>query len=264
MRSPAWSPDRMITSEPTRFGATCDRTLRGLVVGTDDPHEILALQFRERALRHQNVALAGRQADTDAGKHAGAKGPGRIRKFRPPSDGRRGRVHHAIHKDPLARFGMLRAIGQDQVHRQLAHFPSCFPGQAIRLEKIHFTDRTVKPNRIDLRDGREERGLALPDEAAHRHRLRADAPRQRRPHITIPEIQFRRFHLRLSGRHLGLVRFLRGHGGVEILLGSGLLCHERREPGNFQTAPGQRGLGFRQHSLRSRELLFVRLLIEFK
>ena len=72
------------------------------------------------------------------------------------------------------------------------------------------------------------------------------------------------FTLRLSGRHLGLVRFLRGHGGVEILLGNGLLRHERREPGNFQTAPGQRGLGLRQHSLRSRELLFVRLLIEFK
>ena len=159
---------------------------------------------------------------------------------------------------------MLRAIGQDQVHGQLAHFPARLPGQTIGLEKIHFADRAVEPDGIDLRDGREERRLALPDEAAHRHRLRADAPRHRRPHITIPEIQFRRFHLRLGGSHIGLARFLRGHGGVEILLGSGLLCHERREPGNFQTAPGQRGLGFRQHSLRGGELLFVRLLIEFK
>ncbi len=147
---------------------------------------------------------------------------------------------------------------------ELAHLPARLPGDFFGMEKIDFADRAIEPDRIDLRDRGEERRVAFADEAADRNLLRADAPRDRRLHITIPEIQFRRSHPRFSGSHIRLVRFLRGHGGVEILLGSGPLRHERREPGDFQRAPGQRGPGVRQHSFRGGELLFVGLLVEFK
>ena len=114
------------------------------------------------------------------------------------------------------------AVGQEDLHAAVA----AVAGLAHLLEFVD-ADREVDVHLVDLVDGGEQRGIALPDQRAFGDLLLARAPADGRTHGGITQVYARRIHRRPAREPRGGCRAFRGERVVEVCLRNELLRRQR-------------------------------------
>ena len=129
-------------------------------------------------------------------------------------------------------------------------------------EVVGLGDGDAEDDRVDRRDGRQERALASSDEAARLHLRRADQPANRRGDPDVAEIEGGFVDRRLGGLDLRPHGVLRRSRVVELPLADRLFGDERHVPGHVVVGLREPRPGGRQFGVRLRERGLERLRVD--
>ncbi len=240
-----------------------DRTDHGAIVVAQ--HEQLAatgVVAANRLLRHRERIGVDALLDLHAHKHAGEKLTLRIREFAAQRHLSRGAIHGRIGEQQPAgqRIGLV--VIEDQPHVGgigLEHFEIAALEGAAKL--IHLGDGLgkVRVDGVERLDGREMRGLVLPDQRALGDERTADAARDRRTDDGVAEVELGAGDIGLARGDVGVSLTHRRGRGLVLHVGDGLARQQRLHALGLLTglfghglSLGERGLGGLQFDLERR------------
>jgi hypothetical protein len=174
----------------------------------------------------------------------------RVRELELDGEGARGRVHLALDRVDAPLLVVNGAVGQDQRDLGLRgpFAPLLRPLRDPQI--LGLADSGAEQDRVDRRDGREQRALAAADEVAGPHLRRADDPVQRRRDRGVTQVELGLVESRLRGVELGERRVARGDGVVVVAPAHGLLLGEGLQAGFLDL--GLPDAGFHRRDLRLR------------
>ena len=255
--------------EGARRRSQLDRAHLDPVFGADDGDLVLPLRLRHRALRDDDRLL-----DLLPGPHARVLsrpkeliGIGKERLHRQRA---RGRIDPGADDGEVPRVRKDAAIGEDELDRVDIRGMSASLGfNSLELGKprserdvLALGQRHDDAHRIDLRNSREQCGLALADEVADTHLRDAGDPVDGRGDPGVAEIEDGRLELALRRGDLPDRRIPGGDRVVEILLAHGLFGDERGVPSDVGSGLLESGFGLGQRALGLKLGGFVRLRID--
>ena len=197
--------------------AQLDRAVR-----THDQRGRLALRVAaHRELRHEDRVRRAAFLQPRAHKQAGQQFAARIREDGADRDGIRRRIHRHVGDFQRALFRIDLAVFVDELHARFAGLVRLEPpAREIALQAQEFAAglRHIHVNAVELLHGREQGRRARLHVSALGHLRNADAPRDRRSDFCVVEIDPRRLHRGLPGKHIRIVRALVGERVVVVLL----------------------------------------------
>jgi len=128
------------------------------------------------------------------------------------------RIHRLFGKAQLARLRIDRAIGQNQLHRQIGRLELAALHLLTQLQQIGSRLGEGHIDRIELFNGGQMGGVTLADQRAFGHQGTANATGNRRQHAGVGQIQLAAGHCSFIGGDIGLGLLERGFSLIKLLL----------------------------------------------
>jgi hypothetical protein len=196
-----------------------DRTDVDFVLGRDDCHQVLALDFGDGTLRHDERAFLNRHRGTHLAVLAGAEEVLRVREQRGDLEGAGAGVHLPVEQQKLSGLGVEGSVDEDQFERCRLAGSGSFGGD---LEIFALADVEIDPDRIDGRHGGQFGRHARAEEVADLRLGDAGNAGHRRGNPGETEIQFRGLQRGVGGFEGCLGGQVAAGGVVEVLLTDGV------------------------------------------
>jgi hypothetical protein len=175
-----------------------------LVVGADHGHQVLALDFGDGPLRHQQRALVDRHRCPYLAVLAGAQQVVGIGEQGCDLEGAGAHIDLPVEHGRLARVRVKRAIHQEQLKRDMLRLLARSESRVGNLEILALADVEIDLDRIDGRHGGQFGRHARTQQVADLRLGDAGNAADRRADLREAEIEFRRPQRSLGGLELGL------------------------------------------------------------